>query len=295
MEYSLHATMTYRVGTNDTPFLFNGRYGVMSDPNGLLYMRARYYSPYLCRFINPDPSGFKGGLNFYAAFGGNPVSYIDPFGLNKQATGDSDFYWNNSIYNTSSPEFSSATKYQESALEDAAEFAQDVLDDINTAIQWAAKGGGGGNETQPLAVFGLLSLVFPESDAALLEAGTTTEGTTASITTSYAVEVQSSSAEAQAALVQAQNGAMLYRTGQLGESMAGESQYWSLENPLLKPNYANVVGLPDVTPDFVMTGTLNSDATAIVNEAPGLGANAGGGLQVVTTPDGVGNLNFLMP
>jgi hypothetical protein len=42
MEYSLYATMTYRVGTNDTPFLFNGRYGVQSDPNGLLYMRARY-------------------------------------------------------------------------------------------------------------------------------------------------------------------------------------------------------------------------------------------------------------
>ena len=28
--------MTYRVGTSDTPFLFNGRYGVQTDPNGLL-------------------------------------------------------------------------------------------------------------------------------------------------------------------------------------------------------------------------------------------------------------------
>jgi RHS repeat-associated protein len=81
MEYSLYATMTYRVGTNDTPFLFNGRYGVQSDPNGLLYMRARYYNPFLCRFINPDPSGFSGGLNFYAYANGNPVSFLDPFGL----------------------------------------------------------------------------------------------------------------------------------------------------------------------------------------------------------------------
>jgi len=71
-------------GTNDTPFLFNGRYGVQTDGNGLLFMRARYYSPYLCRFINPDPSSFASGLNFYAYANGNPVSYTDPFGLSTE-------------------------------------------------------------------------------------------------------------------------------------------------------------------------------------------------------------------
>jgi RHS repeat-associated protein len=81
IEYSAYGLTTYRTGTSDTPFLFNGRYGVMTDPNGLLYMRARYYNPYLCRFLNPDPSGFKGGLNFYAYANGNPISYLDPFGL----------------------------------------------------------------------------------------------------------------------------------------------------------------------------------------------------------------------
>lgn len=81
MEYSTYATLTYRNGTNNTPFLFNGLYGVMTDANGLLYMRARYYNPYLCRFVNPDPSGFSGGLNMYAYADGNPVSYLDPFGL----------------------------------------------------------------------------------------------------------------------------------------------------------------------------------------------------------------------
>jgi len=80
-EYSLYATMTYRSGTDDVPFLFNGRYGVQTDGNGLLYMRARYYNPYLCRFINPDPIGFSGGMNFYAYADGNPVSLMDPFGL----------------------------------------------------------------------------------------------------------------------------------------------------------------------------------------------------------------------
>ena len=81
IEYSAYGSLTYRSGTNDTPFLFNGRYGVMTDANGLLYMRARYYNPYLCRFLNPDPLGFSGGLNFYAYADGNPISYLDPFGL----------------------------------------------------------------------------------------------------------------------------------------------------------------------------------------------------------------------
>ena len=47
IEYSAYGLTTYRNGTNDTPFLFNGRYGVQTDPNGLLYMRARYYNPNL--------------------------------------------------------------------------------------------------------------------------------------------------------------------------------------------------------------------------------------------------------
>ena len=81
IEYSAYGMTSYRAGTNDTPFLYNGRYGVMTDPNGLLYMRARYYNPYICRFINPDPSGFAGGLNFYCYADGNPISLIDPFGL----------------------------------------------------------------------------------------------------------------------------------------------------------------------------------------------------------------------
>jgi hypothetical protein len=33
-------------------------------------------------FLNPDPSGFGGGLNFYLFADGNPISETDPFGLN---------------------------------------------------------------------------------------------------------------------------------------------------------------------------------------------------------------------
>ena len=64
-----------------TPFLYNGAYGVQTDDNGLLHMRARYYSTELRRFINADPIQFAGGINWYAYAGGNPINRFDPFGL----------------------------------------------------------------------------------------------------------------------------------------------------------------------------------------------------------------------
>ena len=68
-----------------TPFLFNGKYGVMTDSNGLYYMRARFYSPSMRRFVNQDVllgNIFEGQtLNRYAYVTGQPVSFVDPFGL----------------------------------------------------------------------------------------------------------------------------------------------------------------------------------------------------------------------
>lgn len=72
-------------GRSETPFQFNGQFGVQTDPNGLLYMRARYYNPAIKRFINQDVNlgGIELGisLNRFAFANGNPVDGIDPFGL----------------------------------------------------------------------------------------------------------------------------------------------------------------------------------------------------------------------
>ena len=69
-------------------FLYNGQYGVTSDDNGLYYMRARYYNISIKRFVNQDvltgEIGESQSLNRYAYVEGNPVSYVDPFGLAKQ-------------------------------------------------------------------------------------------------------------------------------------------------------------------------------------------------------------------
>ena len=71
--------------TEHTRFLYNGRYGVTTDENGLYYMRTRYYNTDIRRFINQDiitgSIGNSRSLNRYAYVQGNPVSYTDPFGL----------------------------------------------------------------------------------------------------------------------------------------------------------------------------------------------------------------------
>lgn len=93
IQYSAYGTIAFRAGSTDTPFLYNGRHGVQTDANGLLYMRARYYNPFLCRFLNPDPVGFSGGLNFYAYADGNPISLLDPFGLGAIREDETGGYW----------------------------------------------------------------------------------------------------------------------------------------------------------------------------------------------------------
>jgi RHS repeat-associated protein len=63
-------------------FKYVGQHGVMAEPNGFYYMRARYYDPQVGRFISEDPIGFAGGdVNLYVYCINNPILFIDPLGL----------------------------------------------------------------------------------------------------------------------------------------------------------------------------------------------------------------------
>ena len=80
--YSPYGTIRYRQSNFDTPFLYGGFFGVMTDGNGLINMRARYYNPLTMRFLNSDPA--MDGLNWYAYANGNPINFADPTGYGAQ-------------------------------------------------------------------------------------------------------------------------------------------------------------------------------------------------------------------
>jgi RHS repeat-associated protein len=84
-QYDPYGKLVHRSGTTATPFLFNGRDGVMTDESGLLYMRARYYNPEIRQFLSKDPvpGDISNPLSLhpYAYCENDPVSKVDPEGL----------------------------------------------------------------------------------------------------------------------------------------------------------------------------------------------------------------------
>jgi len=67
-------------GTSTNPFQYTGR---ENDGTGLMFYRARYYSPTLQRFLGEDPIGFESGFNLYTYVDNSPVNYVDWDGLTK--------------------------------------------------------------------------------------------------------------------------------------------------------------------------------------------------------------------
>jgi RHS repeat-associated protein len=66
-------------GMITNPFQYTGR--EFDQETGIYQYRYRYYDQNVGRFINEDPYGVRGGINFYRYAFNSPTNLVDPWGL----------------------------------------------------------------------------------------------------------------------------------------------------------------------------------------------------------------------
>lgn len=74
--YEPYGNLAQTAGSAQTSYGFTGEW---TDPSGMVYLRARYYSPNDARFLTADPSRLEENLYLYSR--ANPINRIDPTGL----------------------------------------------------------------------------------------------------------------------------------------------------------------------------------------------------------------------
>ncbi len=77
-EYSVYGQVAAEDPNHTNPYMFTGRR--FDFETGLYYYRARYYNPYIGRFLQTDPIGYGDGINWYAYCSNNPVNFVDASG-----------------------------------------------------------------------------------------------------------------------------------------------------------------------------------------------------------------------
>ncbi len=77
--YDSFGKIVNQTGTVENSITYTGR--EIDQETGLYFYRARYMDSSTGRFLQQDPIGFDGGVNFYAYVFNNPINRIDPSGL----------------------------------------------------------------------------------------------------------------------------------------------------------------------------------------------------------------------
>jgi len=84
-EYSVYGEVSASDPNHPNRFLFTGR--EFDKDTGLYYYRARYYNPYIGRFLQTDPAGYGAGMNLYRYCANNSINMVDPTGMLLVPTG----------------------------------------------------------------------------------------------------------------------------------------------------------------------------------------------------------------
>jgi RHS repeat-associated protein len=80
--YTAYGVPLVTTGSDANPHRYGGKYGYYFDGyTGILLAGARWYNPYLARWLSRDPIGYEGGTNLYEYANSNPVRWVDPSGL----------------------------------------------------------------------------------------------------------------------------------------------------------------------------------------------------------------------
>jgi len=90
-EYHPYGTSAYRavnadIGAAAKRYRYTGM--ERDEESGFAYHGARYYLPWLGRWLSADPIGIKDGLNLYAYARGNPIVFNDPGGTEARISVD---------------------------------------------------------------------------------------------------------------------------------------------------------------------------------------------------------------
>ncbi len=124
-EYTPWGEISAQTETVENDIKYAGEY--YDEETGLIYLRNRYYDPSVRRFTSEDPA--RDGLNWYAYCDGNPVNYVDPWGLSGQSKVNYIFYTTGE-----GSDFSRQAQWQKKQLEKNGE--EVIMKEVNSSKEF---------------------------------------------------------------------------------------------------------------------------------------------------------------